>query len=116
MEQIFQGNGALFKDLWIGAPLRYDFGNTYPVVKFTMVGDFSDLDSLKRVFMDEIAKNAVKHDIRVDERNFDGALKSLIPALAKRTNKKIVVLLMSTTRPCERRWATAKKLKNIVKR
>ena len=97
LEQVFLGNKALFKGLYIEDKINWE--ETYPVVRISMdkIG-FTDLGLEKALF--EIVQNIAKdNDIVLENASYSTRFSELIKKIYKKHQKRVVILIDEYDKP-----------------
>jgi hypothetical protein len=94
LEELFEGNKELFKDLWIYDKIEW---KKHPVIhlSFNMV-DYKE-KGLRQALNDELAHIANSFDISLSETTYSGMFKELIAKLSEK--EKVVVLIDEYDKP-----------------
>ena len=98
LHNIFEGKKELFKNLSIYG--KWDFDDTYPVIKIDWAGDFKTLKSTKKVAFDILKENQqrLKIECETDDEP-SGCFKKLIQKSYEKYQKPVVVLIDEYDKP-----------------
>ncbi len=94
--ELFSGNKALFEGLWIAD--KWDWSETHPVIRFSLdaIGHRSGLSAALQDAVREIADD---FEVSLVPNNPSSDFKELIKKIARKTGKKVVVLIDEYDRP-----------------
>ncbi len=96
IHQLFSGNKALFKGLWIED--KWDWSQTYPVIRFSFdsIEHESGLYDALLIALHEMAKT---HKVKLTHTTVGLLFKELIEKIVKKTKKKVVILIDEYDKP-----------------
>ncbi len=98
LHNIFEGKKELFKGLDIYD--KYNFDETYPVIKIDWAGDFKTLESTKARAIQILKENQRRLDIECDEKfSPSGCFEELIQKAYIKYNKPVVILIDEYDKP-----------------
>jgi Predicted AAA-ATPase/PD-(D/E)XK nuclease superfamily len=94
--ELFLGNKALFKGLWIEDKWNWD--NTYPVIRLSLDA-INHEEGLKEALLAAVQEIAEDFNVSIKATNAGSGFKELIKKIAKQTGKQVVVLIDEYDRP-----------------
>jgi hypothetical protein len=96
LKELFLGNKALFKDLWIENKIEWI---EYPVIHFDFAkGDFKDV-GLRKSIEKRILEQAELYDIVIKNESISNQLEELIKKINKKYNQQVVLLIDEYDKP-----------------
>ena len=116
LEELFQGNKDLFKDLYIYD--KWDWTEEHPVIHLDFGNiDYETSETLKLSLEDFVMKIADKYDIAIKNRFLNSKFSELIEKICEKTGKKVVVLIDEYDKPiidCMKSIEVANKNRDIL--
>jgi len=98
LHNLFEGKKELFSKLYIYD--KWDFNDTYPVIKIDWAGDFKTLTSTKNRALQILKANQEKLDIKCEFKDDpSGCLDELIRKSYQKYKKKVVILIDEYDKP-----------------
>jgi len=98
LHNIFDGNKELFKGLDIYD--KWDFKDTYPVIKIDWAGDFKTLESTKKVAIKILKHNQKRLNIQCEDKDEPSScFEDLIHQAYKKYKKPVVILIDEYDKP-----------------
>ena len=92
VKELFAGDRALFKDLWIGRGSGYDFPR-HPVVSLRFSDQPGGPEAMKRMILEELDEAAAKADLDLEGDSPGDRLANLLKALSEKTGSPAVLLI-----------------------
>lgn len=96
MQELFEGNQILFKDLWIED--KWNWSKTYPVLRFSFDAIEHELP-LEQALMSELREVAEPFEVEITAKTPSAGLKELVTKVFKSTGKSVVILIDEYDRP-----------------
>ena len=97
MQELFEGNKALFKDLFIYD--KWNWEEKSPVIKIDFSGTKKEED-LEKIILKNIYKNAVRLGININEKeDYSLSFDSLICDTYKKYKQRVVILIDEYDKP-----------------
>jgi hypothetical protein len=96
INELFSGNKALFKGLWIED--KWDWSETHPVIRFSF-DNISHEAGLTEALTDAMHDIAKKFKIKLEEKNVGSLFRELIEEIVEKTGKKVVILIDEYDKP-----------------
>jgi hypothetical protein len=98
LHNIFEGNQALFEGLYIHD--KYDWTQSYPVIKISWAGDFSTAQDTKEVILAAMRENQKRLGVTCETTtNYALCFKELIASVHEKYKQKVVVLIDEYDKP-----------------
>jgi hypothetical protein len=90
LEELFQGNRSLFKDLWIED--KWDWTKTHPVINLSFSNMGYKVMGLEKAILYELKELATLHGITFSTDSFDLQFRELIQKLSAKHGKVVILL------------------------
>jgi 6-pyruvoyl-tetrahydropterin synthase len=92
LKEIFQGNKKLFEGLYIYD--KWDWSQTYPVIKISFSGDMKTAENLKNTIFSILKDNQENLEIECDKSNsYDNCFRELIKRTHQKYKQRVVILI-----------------------
>ncbi|RUM58116.1 MAG: hypothetical protein DSY40_00070, partial [Nautilia sp.] len=96
LKALFEGKKELFEGLYIYDKWEFE---EYPVIKIDWAGNFKTLESTKNVAMQILKENQERLGVECENSEYDMCFRELIQKVAKKYQKKVVVLIDEYDKP-----------------